>query len=290
MIKKAIILCGGTGSRLFPSTISSNKQLLPIYDKPMFFYPLSLLMLCGIKDYLFIVNPKQKKRFQQILRDENDLGIKIKFIEQIRPNGIPEAFILGKKFIGNDSVALVLGDNFFYGSMLTPLIKNSFLLEKGANIYLYPSKNPSSYGVVELNNKGKIEKILEKPKITKSNLVITGLYVFDKEVSKYVKKLKPSRRKELEIVDLIKIYNKKKELNLIKLGRGSAWLDVGSFDDLHSASNFVKNVEERQSYKIGCLEEIAYNNGWIKKFNILKRIEKFKNSNYSKYLKNIINY
>tara|TARA_B100001540_G_scaffold14405_1_gene12523 strand:- start:9350 stop:10222 length:873 start_codon:yes stop_codon:yes gene_type:complete len=290
MIKKAIILCGGTGSRLFPSTISSNKQLLPIYDKPMFFYPLSLLMLCGIKDYLFIVNPKQKKRFQQILRDENDLGIKIKFIEQIRPNGIPEAFILGKKFIGNDSVALVLGDNFFYGSMLTPLIKNSFLLEKGANIYLYPSKNPSSYGVVELNNKGKIEKILEKPKITKSNLVITGLYVFDKEVSKYVKKLKPSRRKELEIVDLIKIYHKKKELNLIKLGRGSAWLDVGSFDDLHSASNFVKNVEERQSYKIGCLEEIAYNNGWIKKFNILKRIEKFKNSNYSKYLKNIINY
>ena len=225
MIKKAIILCGGTGSRLFPSTISSNKQLLPIYDKPMFFYPLSLLMLCGIKDYLFIVNPKQKKRFQQILRDENDLGIKIKFIEQLRPNGIPEAFILGKKFIGNDSVALVLGDNFFYGSMLTPLIKNSFLLEKGANIYLYPSKNPSSYGVVELNNKGKIEKILEKPKITKSNLVITGLYVFDKEVSKYVKKLKPSRRKELEIVDLIKIYHKKKELNLIKLGRGSAWLE-----------------------------------------------------------------
>ena len=290
MIKKAIILCGGTGSRLFPSTISSNKQLLRIYDKPMFFYPLSLLMLCVIKDYLFIVNPKQKKRFQQILRDENDLGIKIKFIEQLRPNGIPEAFILGKKFIGNDSVALVLGDNFFYGSMLTPLIKNSFLLEKGANIYLYPSKNPSSYGVVELNNKGKIEKILEKPKITKSNLVITGLYVFDKEVSKYVKKLKPSRRKELEIVDLIKIYHKKKELNLIKLGRGSAWLDVGSFDDLHSASNFVKNVEERQSYKIGCLEEIAYNNGWIKKFNILKRIEKFKNSNYSKYLKNIINY
>ena len=290
MIKKAIILCGGTGSRLFPSTISSNKQLLPIYDKPMFFYPLSLLMLCGIKDYLFIVNPRQKKRFQQILKDENDLGIKIKFIEQLRPNGIPEAFILGKKFIGNDSVALVLGDNFFYGSMLTPLIKNSFLLEKGANIYLYPSKNPSSYGVVELNNKGKIENILEKPKITKSNLIITGLYVFDKEVTKHVKKLKPSKRRELEIVDLIKIYHKKKELNLIKLGRGSAWLDVGSFDDLHSASNFVKNVEERQSYKIGCLEEIAYNNRWIKKHNILKRIKKFENSNYSKYLKNIISY
>ena len=290
MIKKAIILCGGTGSRLFPSTISSNKQLLPIYDKPMFFYPLSLLMLCGIKDYLFIVNPRQKKRFQQILKDENDLGIKIKFIEQLRPNGIPEAFILGKKFIGNDSVALILGDNFFYGSMLTPLIKNSFSLKKGANIYLYPSKNPSSYGVVELNNKGKIENILEKPKITKSNLIITGLYVFDKEVTKHVKKLKPSKRRELEIVDLIKIYHKKKELNLIKLGRGSAWLDVGSFDDLHSASNFVKNVEERQSYKIGCLEEIAYNNRWIKKHNILKRIKKFENSNYSKYLKNIISY
>lgn len=288
MIKKAIILCGGTGSRMYPTTLAINKQLIPVYDKPMFFYPLSLLMLCGIKEYLFIINPGQKEKFQDLLEPTNDLGIKIEYIEQSKPNGLPEAFILGENFIGNDSVALILGDNFLYGNMLTPLIKKSFNLTNGANIYLYPNKNTSAYGVVELGKDNKIKKIVEKPKYTKSNLVIVGLYTFDKDVSKYAKTLKPSKRKELEMVDLINIYKKKETLNLIKLGRGAAWLDVGNFDDLHSVSNFVKNIEDRQSYKIGCLEEISLNNGWIKKKNIQNRIKKYKNSIYSKYLNTII--
>ena len=288
MIKKAIILCGGTGSRMYPTTLAINKQLIPVYDKPMFFYPLSLLMLCGIKEYLFIINPGQKEKFQDLLEPTNDLGIKIEYIEQSKPNGLPEAFILGENFIGNDSVALILGDNFLYGNMLTPLIKKSFNLTSGANIYLYPNKNTSAYGVVELGKDNKIKKIVEKPKYTKSNLVIVGLYTFDKDVSKYAKTLKPSKRKELEMVDLINIYKKKKTLNLIKLGRGAAWLDVGNFDDLHSVSNFVKNIEDRQSYKIGCLEEISLNNGWIIKKNIQNRIKKYKNSIYSKYLNTII--
>lgn len=288
MIKKAIILCGGTGSRMYPATLAINKQLIPVYDKPMFFYPLSLLMLCGIKEYLFIINPGQKEKFQDLLEPVNDLGIKIEYIEQSKPNGLPEAFILGENFIGNDSVALILGDNFLYGNMLTPLIKKSFNLSNGANIYLYPNKNTSAYGVVELGKDNKIKKIVEKPKYTKSNLVIVGLYTFDKDVSKYAKTLKPSKRKELEMVDLINIYKKKETLNLIKLGRGTAWLDVGNFDDLHSVSNFVKNIEDRQSYKIGCLEEISLNNGWIIKKNIQNRIKKYKNSIYSKYLNTII--
>ena len=288
MIKKAIILCGGTGSRMYPTTLAINKQLIPVYDKPMFFYPLSLLMLCGIKEYLFIINPGQKEKFQDLLEPTNDLGIKIEYIEQSEPNGLPEAFILGENFIGNDSVALILGDNFLYGNMLTPLIKKSFNLTNGANIYLYPNKNTSAYGVVELGKDNKIKKIVEKPKYTKSNLVIVGLYTFDKDVSKYAKTLKPSKRKELEMVDLINIYKKKETLNLIKLGRGTAWLDVGNFDDLHSVSNFVKNIEDRQSYKIGCLEEISLNNGWIIKKNIQNRIKKYKNSIYSKYLNTII--
>lgn len=288
MIKKAIILCGGTGSRMYPATLAINKQLIPVYDKPMFFYPLSLLMLCGIKEYLFIINPGQKEKFQDLLEPVNDLGIKIEYIEQSKPNGLPEAFILGENFIGNDSVALILGDNFLYGNMLTPLIKKSFNLTNGANIYLYPNKNTSAYGVVELGKDNKIKKIVEKPKYTKSNLVIVGLYTFDKDVSKYAKTLKPSKRKELEMVDLINIYKKKETLNLIKLGRGAAWLDVGNFDDLHSVSNFVKNIEDRQSYKIGCLEEISLNNGWIIKKNIQNRIKKYKNSIYSKYLNTII--
>ena len=288
MIKKAIILCGGTGSRMYPTTLAINKQLIPVYDKPMFFYPLSLLMLCGIKEYLFIINPGQKEKFQDLLEPTNDLGIKIEYIEQSEPNGLPEAFILGENFIGNDSVALILGDNFLYGNMLTPLIKKSFNLTNGANIYLYPNKNTSAYGVVELGKDNKIKKIVEKPKYTKSNLVIVGLYTFDKDVSKYAKTLKPSKRKELEMVDLINIYKKKETLNLIKLGRGAAWLDVGNFDDLHSVSNFVKNIEDRQSYKIGCLEEISLNNGWIIKKNIKNRIKKYKNSIYSKYLNTII--
>ena len=288
MVKKAIILCGGTGSRMFPSTLATNKHLMPVYDKPMFFYPLSVLMLSGIKDFLIVTNPGQRKKYYELLSPLKDIGIKIEFAEQKKPGGIPEALIIGEKFIGKKSVALILGDNFFYGSMLTPLIKKSFFKSRGSNIYLYPSKNTSAYGVVELNKKGKIKKIIEKPKFTKSNLVITGLYVFDKNASKYAKKLKPSKRNELEIVDLIKMYNRKNLLKLIKLGRGTAWLDVGNYNDFLSASNYVKNIEDRQSYKIGCLEEIAYNNKWISKINIKNRIKKYKNSKYSEYLRDII--
>ena len=288
MIKKAIILCGGTGTRMYPTTKAINKQLLPLLDKPMFFYPLSILMLCGIKNFLFIINKGQKKNFTKIIGPTKDLGINIQYKEQLKPNGLPEAFSLGKKFIANDPIIMTLGDNFFYGSMISPLLKKSFNMNEGANIYLYPSKNTSSYGVVELNKNGTIKKIIEKPVFTKSNLVITGLYAFDSNVVSYIKNLKPSLRNELEIVDLINIYKRKKKLNLIKLGRGTAWMDVGSYEELYSASSFIKNIEDRQNYKIGCLEEISFNNKWITKKNILNRIKFNKNSNYSKYLETLI--
>ena len=290
MINKAIILCGGTGSRMFPVTKSINKQTLPLFGKPKFFYPLSLLMLCGIKNFLFIVNKNQKKYFSKTLGAVQDLGITIQYKTQQKPKGLPDAFIIGKNFIGNDSIAMILGDNFFYGSMLSTLIKESFLNHKGANIYLYPSKKTSAYGVVELKKNGSIKKIIEKPKFTKSDLVITGMYVFDKNVSLYAKKLKPTKRGETEIVDLINFYKKKKLLNIIKLGRGSAWLDVGSFEDLQNASIFIQNIEQRQNYMIGCLEEISLNNKWINKKNIINRIRFFKNSNYAKYLKDLLKY
>ncbi|MFL2902451.1 MAG: sugar nucleotidyltransferase [Candidatus Pelagibacter sp.] len=288
MIKKAIILCGGTGSRMFPLTHSVNKQLLPILDKPMFYYPLSLMMLCGIKDYVFIINKDQEDNFQKALGNENDLGIKVKFVIQEKPRGLPEAFTITKKLIKNQSVAMILGDNFFFGSMLSPLIKKSFKLKNGCNIYLYPSNKTSSYGVVEFNKKNKIKRIIEKPKKTNSNSIITGLYVFDKNVVELTNQLRPSKRKELEIVDLINLYKNKNKLKTIKLGRGSAWMDVGNFDDLQSASNFIQNVEQRQNYKIGCVEEIAFNNNWIKKKNIVNRIKFCGNTNYSKYLRKLI--
>ena len=288
MIKKAIILCGGTGSRMFPVTKAINKQLLPVFDKPMFYYPLSLMMLSGVREFIFIINKNQENNFRKVLGNEKDLGIKVKFIVQEKPKGLPEAFILAEEFIKNQSIALILGDNFFYGNMLSPLIKSSFHKKKGCNIYLYPSNNTSAYGVVEFTNKGKINRIIEKPKKTKSNLIITGLYIFDKEVSNYAKMLKPSKRNELEIVDLINIYKSKQKLNTIKLGRGSAWMDVGNFSDLESISNFVQNIENRQSYKIGCIEEIAFNKKWINKTNILNRIQSNAENNYTKYLKNLI--
>ena len=254
----------------------------------MFYYPLSLLMLIGIKNFLFIINKGQKENFLKSIGSSNDLGINIQFKEQNKPNGLPEAFILGEEFIGKDSVLMILGDNFFYGNMLSPIIKKTLSIKSGANIYLYPSKNTSAYGVVELKKNGKINKIIEKPIFTKSNLVITGMYIFDNKVIEYAKKLKPSKRNELEMVDLINIYKKKNNLNLVKLGRGSAWLDVGNYDDLFSASSFIKNIEDRQDYKIGCIEEIALNNKWINKHNIKNRIKFNKDSSYSKYLAGLI--
>ena len=288
MIKKAIILCGGTGSRMFPVTKAVNKQLLPVFDKPMFYYPLSLMMLSGIRKYIFIINKHQEKSFKSAIGDTKDLGIEINYIVQTEPRGLPEAFILSERLIKDESIAMILGDNFFYGNMLSPIIKKSFKNTKGCNIYLYPSNNTSAYGVVEFNSKNKIKRIVEKPKKTSSKSVITGLYVFDKKVSEYAKNLKPSKRGEIEIVDLINVYKKNNKLNIIKLGRGSAWMDVGNFDDLHSANNFIQNIEDRQSFKIGCLEEIALNNKWISKQNILNRIKLNSNSYYSNYLKKLI--
>ena len=283
-----IILCGGTGSRMFPLTHSINKQLLPVYDKPMFYYPLSLMMLCGIREYIFIINQGQEQNFRKALGNPNDLGIKVEFVVQESPKGLPDAFLITKELIKNQSIAMILGDNFFYGNMLSPLIKESFKIKDSCNIYTYPSNKTSSYGVVEFDKKNNIKKIIEKPKKTNSNLIITGLYVFDKKVSEFVKKLRPSKRNELEIVDLINLYKNKKKLNVIKLGRGSAWMDVGNFSDLQSASNFIQNVESRQNYKIGCIEEIAFNNKWINRKKIINRINHFANTDYSKYLKNLI--
>jgi glucose-1-phosphate thymidylyltransferase len=288
LIKKAIILCGGTGSRMFPVTKAVNKQLLPVFDKPMFYYPLSLLMLSGIKEFIFIINEDQEENFLSSLGNVNDLGIKVKFVVQSKPRGLPDAFIITERLIKNEPVAMILGDNFFYGSMLSPIIKNSLQKYKGCNIYLYPSNNTSAYGVVEFDKKNKIKRIIEKPRKTNSNLVITGLYVFDRNVSKYAKKLKPSKRGEIEMVDLINIYKSLNKLNIVKLGRGSAWMDVGNFNDLHSASNFIQNIESRQNYKIGCLEEIAFNNKWITKKNLRNRLAKNKINSYSNYLKNLI--
>ncbi len=288
MIKKALILCGGTGSRMFPVTKAVNKQLLPVFDKPMFYYPLSLMMLSGIKEFIFIINKGEESNFKKALGNENDLGIKVTYIIQPEPRGLPDAFLLAEKHIKNQSIAMILGDNFFYGNMLTPIIKNSLKNTKGCNIYLYPSNNTSAYGVVEFDSKNKIRRIIEKPKKTKSNLIITGLYVFDKLVTEFSKKLNKSIRGEIEIVDLINMYKKNNNLNIVKLGRGSAWMDVGNFHDLHSANNFIQNIENRQSFKIGCLEEIALNNKWINKKNIKNRIKLNKNNNYSTYLKNLI--
>ena len=288
MIKKAIILCGGKGSRMFPLTHSINKQLLPVYDKPMFYYPLSLMMLCGIKEYIFIINQGQEQNFRKVLGNPDDLGIKVEFVVQKKPKGLPDAFLITKELIKNQSIAMILGDNFFYGNMLSPLIKESFKIKEGCNIYIYPSNKTSSYGVIEFDKRNNIKKIIEKPKKTKSNQIITGLYVFDKKVFEFSNKLKPSKRNELEIVDLINIYKYQKKLNVTKLGRGSAWMDVGNFSDLQSASNFIQNVENRQNYKIGCIEEVAFNNKWINKEKIINRIKHFTNTDYSRYLKNLI--
>ena len=246
------------------------------------------MMLCGIKEYIFIINQGQEQNFRKVLGDPDDLGIKVEFVVQKNPKGLPDAFLITKELIKNQSIAMILGDNFFYGNMLSPLIKKSFKIKNGCNIYVYPSNKTSSYGVVEFDKKNNIKKIIEKPKKTKSNQIITGLYIFDKKVFEFSNKLKPSKRNELEIVDLINIYKYQKKLNVIKLGRGSAWMDVGNFFDLQSASNFIQNVENRQNYKIGCVEEVAFNNKWINKERITNRIKLFKNTDYSKYLKNLI--
>ena len=288
MIKKGIILAGGLGTRMSPLTKAINKQLLPIYDKPLIFYPLSILMLAGIKDILIIVNQGQLAQFKKIFPESNNLGIKINFAQQKYPGGLPEAFIIGEKFIGKNNVALILGDNFFYGQSLTEKLKDCTKLQSGAKIFLHPVSNPSQYGVVKINKKNKILKITEKPKKYLSNLAITGLYFFDNQVIKYSKSLKPSKRNEVEIVALLKKYNKKNKLSVEFIGRGGAWLDAGSIKDLYDASSFVSTLENRQGLKIACLEEIALGNGWINQKQIKSAIKFYGKCDYSNYLNQLI--
>ena len=288
MIKKGIILAGGLGTRMSPLTKAVNKQLLPIYDKPLIFYPLSILMLAGIKDVLIIVNQGQLNQFKKILPEGKNLGINIKFAQQKKPGGLPEAFIIGEKFIGKNNVALILGDNFFYGQSLTQKLKNCTKLKSGAKIFLHPVNNPSQYGIVKINDKKKIVNIVEKPKKFISNLAVTGLYFFDNKVIKYSKMLKPSKRKEIEIVDLLKKYKNKSKLFAEFIGRGGAWLDAGSIKDFYDASSFVSTLENRQGLKIACLEEIALGNGWIKSKQIQDAINFYGKCDYSNYLRNLI--
>jgi glucose-1-phosphate thymidylyltransferase len=287
MIKKGIILAGGTGSRLSPLTKVTNKQLLPLYDKPLIFYPLSILMLAGIRDILVITNPNEDINFKKVLGNGSNFGIKIQYLTQQKPNGLPEAFIIGEKFINKKNVALILGDNFFYGQGFTKRLREQTKIKSGSTIFTYKVNNPQDYGIVEIKN-NKILNIKEKPKKSKSNLAITGLYFFDKNVVKFSKELKPSKRKELEIVDLLKKYLKIKKLKIEFMGRGSAWLDTGNAESLFETSQFISNIEKRQGLKIACLEEIALNNKWITRSIIKNQINFYGNCDYSNYLKKLI--
>ena len=288
MIKKGIILAGGYGTRMSPLTKAVNKQLLPIYDKPLIYYPLSVLMLAGIKNILIVVNKGQLNQFRKILYDGSRFGIKISYIEQVKPKGLPDAFILGERFIGKDKVALILGDNFFYGQSLTEKLKKCVKLNNGCKILVHPVSKPELYGIAYSNKKNKIISIKEKPKNSKSNLAITGLYFFDNNVVKFSKLLKPSKRNEIEIVDLLNKYRQKNKLKAEFLGRGGAWLDTGSIEDFYNTSSFVSTLENRQGFKIACLEEIAFKNNWINKKDIREAIAFYGNCIYSNYLKKII--
>ena len=281
MIKKGIILAGGHGTRMSPLTKAVNKQLLPIYDKPLIYYPLSVLMLAGIKNILIIVNKGQLPQFKKILQDGKRFGIKISYAEQKKPKGLPDAFILGENFIRKDKVALILGDNFFYGQSLTKNLKKCVKLNSGCKILVHPVNKPELFGIASINVNNKITSIKEKPKNSKSNLAITGLYFFDNNVIKISKSLKPSKRNELEIVDLLNRYRKKNGLKVEFLGRGGAWLDTGSIEDFYNTSSFVSALENRQGFKIACLEEIAFNYNWITKNEIKKAINFYGNCIYS---------
>ena len=289
MIRKGIILAGGMGTRMSPLTKAVNKQLLPIYDKPLIYYPLSILMLAKIKDILIIVNKGQLNQYKKLLPSGENLGLKLTFKEQDKPRGLPDAFILGEKFINNSNVAMILGDNFFYGQNLSTLLHNCAKLKTGAKIILHSVQKPELFGVAKINLKNKkIIKIVEKPKKFFSNHAITGLYFFDKNVVDYAKKLKPSKRGELEIIDLINKYKKKNKLSAEFIGRGGAWLDTGSISDYYKTSAFVQAVENRQGLKIACLEEISLLNGWIKDKEVINQIKFYGNCEYSNYLKKLI--
>ena len=276
------------GTRMSPLTKAVNKQLLPIYDKPLIFYPLSILLLAKIKDILIIVNKGQLDQYKKIIPNGNNLGVNISYLEQESPKGLPDAFILGKDFIGKDNVALILGDNFFYGQNLSKMLLNCSKLNEGAKVILHKVPKPELFGVAKINNLKKITSIKEKPKKFISDFAITGLYFFDNKVVKYAKQLKPSKRGELEITDLLKKYLSTSKLKAEQLGRGGAWLDTGSIEDFYKTSLFVSAIENRQGFKIACIEEIAYLNKWIGKKEVLKAIKFYGNCEYSNYLRKLI--
>jgi len=286
MINKGIILAGGSGTRLSPLTKAVNKQLLPIYDKPLIFYPLSILMLANIKNILMIVNPGQIENFKSLLGDGKRFGIKIQYKIQKKPKGLADAFILGKNFIKKDNVALILGDNFFYGQSLTDKLEKSLSHSDGARIFLKKVKSPENFGVAKIIN-DKIKKIVEKPKKFISNYAITGLYFFDNKVVNYAKRLKPSKRGEIEITDILNIYKNTKNLYYEHIGRGAIWSDAGKIKDMTNVSAFVQSVENVQSIKIACLEEIALSKKWINKKTITNNISFYGNCDYSNYLKKL---
>ena len=288
---KGIILAGGSGTRLYPLTMVTSKQLLPVYDKPMIYYPLSVLMNAGIRDILIISTPQDLPRFQELLRDGSQFGVRLSYKEQPSPDGLAQAFIIGEEFIGDDSVAMVLGDNIFAGHGLKKRLKAAIENAesgRGATVFGYYVDDPERFGIVEFDKNGKAVSIEEKPAKPKSNYCVTGLYFYDNRVVKYAKNLKPSARGELEITDLNRIYLEENQLNVELLGQGFTWLDTGTHESLVEATNFVKTIEQHQHRKIACLEEIAYLNGWISKEDVLKFYELLKKNQYGQYLKDVL--
>lgn len=285
---KGIVLAGGSGTRLYPITIGVSKQLLPIYDKPMIYYPISVLMLAGIKEILIISTPVDINNYIRLLGDGSQFGLSISYEVQPNPDGLAHSFIIGEEFIGSSNVALVLGDNIFYGQNFSAHLNQASSRNDGATIFGYRVKDPERFGVVEFDNNGNVRSIEEKPTLAKSNFAVTGLYFYDNEVIEIAKALKPSHRGELEITDVNNYYQKKGKLKVELLGRGFAWLDTGTHDSLIDAGQFVQTVEQRQGLKIACLEEIAFNQGWVSKEIILKQANFFKNTSYGDYLKKIV--
>ena len=281
---KGIILAGGSGTRLYPVTKVISKQLLPIHDKPMIYYPLSILMLAGIRDILIISTPEDIPRFKKLLNDGSSIGINITYAIQNKPNGLAEAFIIGKEFIGDDNVCLILGDNIYYGPGFTIRLEKAAKLNDGAIVFGYYVKDPERFGVVEFDDNNKVLSIEEKPKNPKSNYAVTGLYFYDNSVIDIAKKIKPSNRGELEITSINQEYLKKKKLTVELLGRGYAWLDTGTHKSLAQASQFIQNIENRQGFKVACIEEIAYNKGWIDSNKLVELAQPMKKTQYGQYL------